>query len=178
MKTPIVKITTELSDLRQLSTTLWFSGCKLHCKGCQNSGLKEFKTKYSYEYVKTALTERRKLTDWLVFSGGNPIDHIDWVLQISKFAKELNYKQFLFSGYTHLEIEKILTFDQNKYLIENIDYIKAGGYDATKSKHKYNCSDYFFETLNQYVVKSNKETQKWNMYYYYVPGNSIPTWTL
>jgi len=180
MNTPIAKVTTEFSDLNRMATTLWFSGCKLNCEGCQNIGLKKFNKNggMNLNKIKDILIERRKLTDWLVFSGGNPIDSVEWVLIISKLAKKLNYKQFLFSGYTHQEIENLLTDEQNLELVENIDYIKAGGYDATKSKAKYNCSDYFFETLNQYVVKSDRKNIQWDMVYCYVPGNSIPTWNI
>ncbi len=178
--TPISRITTELSDLNVITTTLWYSGCKLYCTGCHNIHLKQFKEDGMRMFeLKEKLRERRKMTEWLVHSGGNPIDSVDALLEIATFAKELGFKQFLFCGYSQHELNYVITPEQNDKLIDVIDYIKVGAYDETKKKSCYdNCSQYFFETLNQCVVKSNRETKQWDMSYCYVPGMPLANWCL
>lgn len=178
--TPIARITTELSDLNVITTTMWYSGCKLYCAGCQNTHLKEFRNDgILLKEVKEKLKERRKLTEWLVHSGGNPIDSIEWLLTIAEYAKELNFKQFLFCGYSQQELNYVITPDQNAKMIDLIDYVKVGAYDETKRKSCYeNCSQYFFETLNQCVIKSNRETKTWDVTYCYIPGMPISNWCL
>ena len=178
MKTVIKRITTEMTDLDALATTLWYSGCKLDCMGCQNFHLKEFTEGFSMEEIKSKLEERRKLTDWIVHTGGNPVDSFDTLIEVAEYAKKLGFKQFLFCGYEQSELNEILSDTQNKRLIELIDYVKVGRYDVKWSKYIFNCADYHFATLNQYVIKANQNRNTWESYYYYKPNSPIMNWSL
>lgn len=175
MYTGIDSITTELGDIRNLATTLWFCGCKVRCGGCHNSPLIQFKSEGTLELkrVKQELIERRKLTEWLVFIGGNPLDSIDSVLEIARFAKELNYKQFMYTGYTLKEVENVLTHDQYLEVLNLFEYMKVGKYDSSLSKSCFKeAESYFFETINQSILKSNPDKQTWEIFYSFSPQNN------
>lgn len=166
MNSGIFTITTQLNDINHIATTLWYSGCNIKCGGCHNEQLLNFAPGLPMEQIEQELRERRKLTEWLVYSGGNPIDSIESVLHIAKISKSLNYYQFLFTGYTLEQIRELLNDQQRKQLAHYIDYVKVGMYDCSQ---KRSCSeqgkDYFFETLNQAVAKSNKENSSWDIIY-------------
>lgn len=168
MKTGVFTITTELNDINHLATTLWFSGCKIRCGGCQNKELLEFSDGLSFETIEKELRERRKLTDWLVYLGGNPIDSIDSLIKISTLAKELGYKQFLYTGYEIEQIKEIVGEKTLKQLASLIDYMKVGKYDTNYSREK-ECGEigrqYFFETVNQSVYKSDSQQGGWEPFY-------------
>jgi len=163
--TRIVSISTTINDIPHLATTLWFSGCKLKCDGCHNTSLEYSRDGLSLNEVESILTKLRKMTDWLVYLGGNPLDSINDVLNISGIAKKMGFTQFLYSGYTFNEFNKM--FDQNIHakLLDKLDYIKTGRFDVNYSKK--NCIndgvEYFFETLNQEVYKKND--MNWEKYY-------------
>ena len=178
MITNIQRITTEISDINTLSTNLWYSGCRLFCNGCQNSHLKDFCAGMDLEEVKKQLKERRGFTDWLVHTGGNPIDSIDLLLEVAEYAKSLGYKQFLFCGYIEEDMIRLIGNERNEKLIDLIDYIKFGAYEENKDKDKFNCHDYHFATLNQYVVKSDTESHTWKTYYKYIPNTVITRFTV
>lgn len=164
MKTNIKKITTEITDINHIATTIWFSGCKIMCNGCQNEELEFFENGYSIAELEKELKERRKFTEWLVYLGGNPLDSIDVVLEVSRIAKELNFKQFLYSGYSFEEFQGLFDTKTHKILLDRFKYIKTGKFDLNYHK---NCGsygqDYFFSTLNQEIYESQEES--WRKFY-------------
>jgi organic radical activating enzyme len=164
MYTNIVEINTTFNDIPHLSTTLWYSGCKLNCVGCHNTILENFKYDTNIKDIEKELIRRRKMTEWVVHLGGNPLDSINVVKEVSLIAQNLGFKQFLYSGYTFAEFQTMFDEKTHEFLLNTIDYIKTGRYDITYSK---NCSEdglkYFFETLNQEVYHSNK--YNWERYY-------------
>jgi len=166
-KTNIVDITTTINDIPHLATTLWFSGCNLDCAGCHNSRLEFFEKGLSLKVVTKILKERRKMTDWLVYLGGNPLDSIDVLLEVSTIAEDLGFNQFLYSGYTFDEFKNMFNSEIHSQLLMNFDYIKTGRFDARFSKR--NCKEdgveFFFETLNQEVYKKEEKKQEWKKYY-------------
>lgn len=172
MNTGIAHITTQLNDIPAISTTLWYSGCKLSCSGCQNTSLEGFKDGMKLESVKQTLSDRRDLTDWLVFLGGNPLDSIQSLLEVSNYGKKLGYKQFLYTGYDFITFSRMFDEYTHAELLNNFDYIKCGEYDLDYSKE--NCGEigkqYFFETINQKVYK--KTEGKWQPFYYFSPTNN------
>lgn len=165
MRTHIVDMTTTFNDIPHIATTLWYSGCNVKCDGCQNTVLEHFKYGMSLEELEVKLKERRKMSDWIVHLGGNPLDSIDDVIAVSEIAKELGFQQFLYSGYDYSEFEKMFNSDIHRTLLRNIQYIKTGKYDSQYSKN--NCQiegvNYFFESYNQEVYKSKDVT--WERYY-------------
>jgi organic radical activating enzyme len=163
----VVKIDTSFNNIPKLATTLWYSGCNLNCCGCHNTILKDFKDGFNLTEVKQKLIERRQMTDWLLYLGGNPLDNIDSVIEISTYAKELRFNQFMYSGYSFNEFMSMFDYDTHNLLLNNFDYIKTGKFEQDYSKNS--CSDigkeYFFSTLNQEVYHSNKTS--WEKFYSY-----------
>ena len=161
----IVKIDTSFNNIPKLATTLWYSGCALECDGCHNTILKDFKNGYDITAVKQKLIERREMTDWLLYLGGNPLDSIESVIEISTFAKELGFNQFMYSGYSFEEFISMFDYNTHNILLNNFEYIKTGKFEQNFFKSK--CSDvgkdYFFSTLNQEVYHSNKTL--WEKFY-------------
>lgn len=164
-KTVVVDITTTFNDIPHLSTTIWYSGCNLKCNGCQNTILEEKKDGLTVSHITKELIKRKKVTDWLVHLGGNPLDSIQDLMKISTTAKEIGFKQFLYSGYTYFEFLNMFDSNTHSVLLNNINYIKTGRFDMNYSKK--NCFDvgteYFFETLNQEVYES--KNQAWEKFY-------------
>ena len=163
----VIDVTSEFSDVNVLATTFWFSGCKLHCKNCQNQDLKVKQMGYSYDYLFAVLRERILLTDYLVLLGGNPIDSLDDILVISEYAKSLHYKVFVYTGYTIDKVKEIAGEDFALFS-KNIDYIKVGDY---REELKDSESQYFFASTNQEVMNKNPETCSWQKYYYFDENN-------
>jgi len=164
MNTYIVNITTTFNDIPHIATTLWYSGCKLRCDGCQNSELKDFQTGLTIDAVRAQLIERRKLTDWLVFLGGNPMDSIESVKMVSSIAVELGFQTFLYTGYDYDTFQKMFDSETHALLLKNFNYIKTGGYNRELSKScAETAQDFFFETINQEVYKS--ENSHWDKFY-------------
>lgn len=164
-KTSVVDITTTFNDIPHLATTLWYSGCNLKCDGCQNTILEQKKEGLSISHITKELTKRKKVTDWVVHLGGNPLDSIEDLIKISNIAKELGFKQFLYSGYTYSEFLNMFDSNTHSVLLNNINYVKTGRFDVNYNKK--NCFDtgteYFFETLNQEVYES--KNQAWEKFY-------------
>lgn len=178
MNTNITRITTELTDIDNLATTLWYTGCKLYCNGCQNNHMKEFCKGYDFDTLKEKLIERRAFTDWVVHTGGNPIDSIDTLIEVATFAKSIGFKQFLFCGYDEEQMINLIGEEKNKKLLDLIDYIKVGAYEKSKDKNDFNCSEYHFATLNQSVIKPSDNKRHWKTWYSYVPNSPIPKFYL
>jgi anaerobic ribonucleoside-triphosphate reductase activating protein len=99
--------------------TLWLSGCKLNCKGCQNPKSHSFTagkpiTEDTVEELIAALD--KSYIKGLTLSGGNPLDsnpdELCWLL--SKIKTRLPEKDiWLYSGY---ELNEILGTEKEKVL--------------------------------------------------------------
>ena len=161
MRTSIVKVTTEFNDVPDfisestLSTDIWFSGCSLNCKGCQNEYLQTQRKGLYFDDIKNEIKKRSKTVDWLVLTGGDPLyDHFNiyYTQQIIKYSKSIGYNIFLYSGHSYDAINKLL----DKEIIKNIDYIKVGCYNEKFDRNKFD-KKYFFATVNQKIVNNQGE---------------------
>ena len=181
MRTNIVKISIEVNDIPSmitnttLSTTIWFSGCKLGCKNCQNSYINEEFIGLDIETIIQDIQKRRELTSWINFLGGEPFFNENSIIvlgQLLTYSKSIGYKTFIYSGYEFCEIidklQQIFTDKEIDTFLSNIDFIKTGRYDLVNDKKEFDNS-YFFETVNQKIVdnKGNK------IYYFNFNNNQI-----
>ena len=170
MYSGIINITTQFSDIPKISTNLWYSGCRLKCKGCHNSKLEKFQNGLKLNNVISILEQTHDKTDWIVFIGGNPIDNIKSTLKLSKYCKtNLKKNTFLFSGYNLKEIEKLLKPKELQELYSNFDYIKCGRFNKNKLSSEL-CPGYHFASTNQIVYKIVDNNP---IAYYYVI-NGVP----
>lgn len=180
--TNIVNISIETNDVPEfldndstLSTTLWFSGCSLHCEGCYNYMIQDEREGYSMAQVKKEIFKKRKLTKWLTLLGGEPLNSdrsIKILLYVCRLAKQMDYSIFLYTGFEYDEaisrMKKVLGEENVDELKDAIKYIKTGKYDKNQlkdNKNKY----YFFETVNQKIF----DFKTGEAIYFYDENNNI-----
>ncbi|MFH1253936.1 MAG: 4Fe-4S cluster-binding domain-containing protein [bacterium] len=113
----IVKTCTSFIDIpNKIATAIYFSGCSIRCKGCQNAILweRDLNTLKSMTYVLSKIKEN-KLADSVVFLGGEPTDQMFFLIELCKNISR--YKAL----YTGREFEVL-----PQELVENIDMIVCG----------------------------------------------------
>ena len=113
----IVKTCTSFIDIpNKIATAIYFSGCSIRCKGCQNAILweRDPSTIKSMSHI-LAKIEENKLADSVVFLGGEPTDQMIFLIELCKNISR--YKAL----YTGREFE-----DLPKELINNLNMIVCG----------------------------------------------------
>lgn len=114
--------------------TLWVAGCSHHCKGCQN---KETWDKKSGRVF--SKEDKEKLFDilsrpyikGLTFSGGDPLDSFDEVLQVVKEIRDTfgsTKDIWLYTGYTLEQINN----SEKKEILPYINYLVDGLFELDK----------------------------------------------
>ena len=118
-----------------LRTSIYFAGCKVHCKGCHNpeswnfTGGKEMYPIEVYNKIKEYKNRRVTLT------GGNPLDqeNLFQVQVLCELLKRDGYNIWLYSGYTW---EHILSESQKsievRVILNNIDALVDGPFIMDK----------------------------------------------
>lgn len=157
--TNIVKIQTTFNDINLPAEIVWFSGCnngKGKCSGCHNESLKIERRGLSLQQINKILCERRQLTEWVVYLGGEPLDHINVLKSVSEISNKYNYKQIIFTGYNYDEIQP----HEDNYL-KYINYIKIGRYIENM-----NSKDYHFVSTNQSIFKVSNGIISEKVYFY------------
>lgn len=114
--------------------TLWVGGCSHHCKGCQNAKTWDFNAGRDFnDNEKEELFKVLSLPyiKGLTLSGGDPLDSIDDVLDLTKEVKEKFPKKdiWLYTGYTLEEIEKD---NKRSEILPFIDVLVDGRFEIDK----------------------------------------------
>lgn len=114
-----IKFNRSLVDGPGVRTVVFFQGCNLRCKGCQNPSTWEMKkgTKMTTEELAVIL-KQESVNKKVTFSGGEPLLQIDALLDVIK-----KLQGFDVAVYTGHEFEEV-----PQELLENINYIKTGPY--------------------------------------------------
>lgn len=114
-----IKFNRSLVDGPGVRTVVFFQGCNLRCKGCQNPSTWEMKkgTKMTTEELAVIL-KQEAVNKKVTFSGGEPLLQIDALLDVIK-----KLQGFDVAVYTGHEFEEV-----PQELLENINYIKTGPY--------------------------------------------------
>ena len=123
----------------QISLVIFFRGCSIKCKDCQNCHLqtKDETKKVNIDYVMKYI-DGKKLNNWICFQGGEPFDQ---PLFLYNIIKRLNKKVCIFTGY---EFRIIKSKYKNILDLTNVIMIKAGKFIL--QKRIYNK---FLATTNQ-----------------------------
>ena len=135
-----IKFNRSLVDGPGVRTVVFFQGCDLHCKGCQNPSTWEMKngTKMTTDEL-VATLKKEVINKKVTFSGGEPLMQIDALIDI---VKKLN--DFDIAVYTGHEFEEV-----PQELLDNITYIKTGSFkEELKS------------TVKPYVGSTNQEFRR------------------
>jgi len=118
----IARICTSFIDVPdKIAASIYFSGCSIRCKDCQNKELwdRNSGTKTSLEDVLKKI-EEHPLAEAVVFLGGEPTEQIDFLIT---FCETLTTKEKVL--YTGREFE-----DLPKTLTANLDLIICGPYKS------------------------------------------------
>ena len=135
-----IKFNRSLVDGPGVRTVVFFQGCDLHCKGCQNPSTWEMKneTEMTTDELVTIL-EKEVVNKKVTFSGGEPLMQVDALIDIVK-----KLEGFDIVVYTGHEFEEV-----PKELLDNITYIKTGSFkEELKS------------TVKPYVGSMNQEFRR------------------
>ena len=135
-----IKFNRSLVDGPGVRTVVFFQGCDLHCKGCQNPSTWEMKngTEITTDELVTVL-KKEVVNKKVTFSGGEPLMQVDALIDI---VKKLD--GFDIAVYTGHEFEEV-----SKELLDNITYIKTGSFkEELKS------------TVKPYVGSTNQEFRR------------------
>ena len=110
---------------------IWVQGCSLHCKGCANHAMwdKESGTVYKAEDLIDLIESYKDKIDGITFLGGEPIEQIEAVTEISKAVQEMGLSVLVFTGYKYSELSGKKEF---KELVKYIDVLIDGRYEKDK----------------------------------------------
>ena len=148
MKGRIARIFTSFIDVPdKVATAVYFAGCSLRCKGCQNKELWDPKSGTLMSDKEILEKVDNDLTDCVVFLGGEPTDQLDFLLHLCKHIKKRIKKPIMM--YTGREFE-----DLPQELHDTMDMIVCGPFREDLLK-----KDAWPASSNQRVFK--KEGQIW-----------------
>lgn len=109
-----------------LRTSIYFAGCKHHCKGCHNPQSWDMNGGYSMpiNHILTLIKEDEFAN--VTFSGGDPFYQVDAVTELAKRIKaETNKTIWCYTGFT---IEEIRENPNLNKLLPYIDVLVDGPY--------------------------------------------------
>lgn len=157
---------------------IWTQGCSLECKGCANykmwdkNGGKLFNTKDIIDSIE----KYSDLIEGITFLGGEPLEQIRPVIEISKAIHNMGLSVLLFTGY---EYSQICQNDNFVELKEYLDILIDGRFDINKldysrpwvgssNQNYYFLSDRYNQNIlqeykNKIEVRFDKNNSKINL---------------
>ena len=135
-----IKFNRSLVDGPGVRTVVFFQGCDLHCKGCQNPSTWEMEngTEMTTDEL-VMILKNEVINKKVTFSGGEPLMQVDALIDVVKKLKDFDV-----AVYTGHEFEEV-----PKELLDNITYIKTGSFmEELKS------------TVKPYVGSTNQEFRR------------------
>lgn len=111
---------------------IWVQGCSIRCAGCANSELWSFEggTSYSTDEIVNMIIAQKSEIEGVTFLGGEPMEQIEAVLDISKRVKSMGLTVVTFTGFEYdylLKNNKL--FPQ---LLKYTDILIDGKFDKAK----------------------------------------------
>lgn len=145
--------------------TLWVQGCSHHCKGCHNKVTWDFKggrdfTEKDKEKIFDLLS--KPYIRGITFSGGDPIESYDDVLELCKeIKKEFPSKDiWLYTGYKIEDLEGM----KKDEILSVIDILVDGEYEEDKRDvslaFRGSSNQRIFEKINNVFVNVSLEYDK------------------
>lgn len=135
-----IKFNRSLVDGPGVRTVVFFQGCDLHCKGCQNRSTWEIKngTEMTTDEL-VAVLKKGVVNKKVTFSGGEPLMQVEALIDIVKKLSD-----FDIAIYTGHEFDEV-----PQELLDNITYIKTGSFkEELKS------------TVSPFVGSTNQEFRR------------------
>ena len=141
---------------------IWVQGCSIKCKGCANSHMwdKNGGKIYNTEDIIALILKYSKLIEGITFLGGEPLEQIEPVLEISKAVQKIGLSVLLFTGYNYCELTSNPKFNELK---NYIDILIDGRFDINKIDYSRawvgsSNQNYYFlsDRYNKDVIKQYK----------------------
>ena len=135
-----IKFNRSLVDGPGVRTVVFFQGCDLHCKGCQNPSTWDMKngTEMTTDEL-VAVLKKEVVNKKVTFSGGEPLMQFEALIDIVKKLSD-----FDIAVYTGHEFDEV-----PQELLDNITYIKTGSFkEELKS------------TVSPFVGSTNQEFRR------------------
>ncbi|CDE89486.1 TPA: anaerobic ribonucleoside-triphosphate reductase activating protein [Candidatus Gastranaerophilales bacterium HUM_20] len=141
---------------------IWVQGCSLHCKGCANSHMwdKEGGTTYDTKDFIELIKQYKDRVEGITWLGGEPLEQIEAVTEISKAVQEIGLSVILFTGYEYSALKDNKDFQE---LIKYVDILIDGRYEQDKTDYSRawvgsSNQNYYFLTdrYNQKVITECK----------------------
>lgn len=136
-------------DGEGLRTSIYFAGCKHHCKGCHNpeswdfNGGKDMTVDEIFNFI-----EANKFN--VTYSGGDPLfQNLDDLVFLSKKIHNIGLNIWLYTGFT---IEYLKKNSQYNKILENIDVIVDGPF----IEEKKDLTLKFRGSSNQRIIKKEE----------------------
>lgn len=109
---------------------IWVQGCSRHCRGCQAVHTWSHSGGILYD-VNDIISDIKKTKniEGVTFLGGEPFEQAEALGIIAKAVKETGLGVLCFTGGLFEELRLI---DENKTLLENIDLLIDGAFEADK----------------------------------------------
>jgi anaerobic ribonucleoside-triphosphate reductase activating protein len=108
---------------------IWTQGCSLHCAGCWNDTLWDFRDNriMSVDQVFTQAAEKG-LIEGITLLGGEPLDQYDETLSLARMCQDRGLSVMVFTGYELAEIRK----KGMAAIMDYTDILITGRYDKAK----------------------------------------------
>ncbi len=144
----VAKLSTSFIDIPgKIAVAIYFSGCSLRCKDCQNPHLWDpnYGEKFSIKKLLDQI-DAHPIAESVVFLGGEPTDQIDFLQELCKKIK--SKEKVLYTG---REFEVLPTS-----LTDNLDMIICGPYKSELHVNRWPASS----NQRVFIKKDNKWLQK------------------
>lgn len=153
-----------ITDVEGVGTrfAIWVQGCSLHCKGCANSHMwdKEGGTLYNTDDFINLIKQYKDRVEGVTFLGGEPLEQIQAVTEISKAVQKIGLSVIVFTGYDYADLKDRQDL---KELVKYTDILIDGKYEQDKQDFSRawvgssNQNYYFLSNrYNESVIYENK----------------------
>ena len=153
-----------ITDVEGVGTrfAIWVQGCSIHCKGCANSHMWDFDsgTLYNTNDLINLISSYKDKVEGVTFLGGEPLEQIEAVTEVSKAVQSFGLSVIVFTGYEYKSLEHRADFQE---LIKNVDILIDGRYEQDKTDYSRpwvgsNNQNYYFLTdrYNESVIAECK----------------------
>jgi anaerobic ribonucleoside-triphosphate reductase activating protein len=133
---PIAGFQTTLNDdpFLTISLTIFCSGCKFNCEGCQQPLLQDPKNgePMNFLQIKSVIDKHINLIESVCFCGGDWIFYPDQLKKVSTYVRTLNLKTILYTGCLYERI--------SNEILECMDIIIDGKFDCKKQQSSFPAS--------------------------------------
>lgn len=153
-----------ITDVEGVGTrfAIWVQGCSIHCKGCANFHMWDFNggTLYNTDDFINLIKQYKDRVEGVTFLGGEPLEQIQAVTEISKAVQEIGLSVIVFTGYDYTDLKDRQDF---KELVKYTDTLIDGKYEQDKQDFSRawvgssNQNYYFLSNrYNESVIYENK----------------------